>query len=180
MQKWIIIENEYLDYLRSAENRIPNASYGADKIKPFFGVLFEKDGLAYVTQVSHPKERHKKMKSTPDFIKVFFKDNQSNNSADRLACVVNLNYMFPVPKTEYTELKYKKIEEYRTFENDDEKSKYIDLLKRELSEINKLKVDQKAKNLYKRKTEHPEDPISMRCLDFKELEKLAKGYKSNS
>ena len=45
--KWIHVNENYLDYLRNVEKRIPKTDYGTDKYKPFFGVLFEKDGLYY-------------------------------------------------------------------------------------------------------------------------------------
>ena len=37
--KWINVDENYLDYLRSFEKRIPKTDYGSDKYKPFFGVL---------------------------------------------------------------------------------------------------------------------------------------------
>ena len=67
--KWINVDEEYLDYLRSFEKRIPKTDYGSNKYKPFFGILFETDNLYYVTQVSHPQKRHKKLKQQKDFYK---------------------------------------------------------------------------------------------------------------
>ena len=43
--KWINVSEEYLDYLRTTEKRIPKTDYGTDKYKPFFGILFEVDVL---------------------------------------------------------------------------------------------------------------------------------------
>ena len=51
--KWINVKEQYLDYLRTIERRIPRTDYGTDRYKPFFGILFEVGELYYVTQVSH-------------------------------------------------------------------------------------------------------------------------------
>ena len=68
--KWINVNEEYTDYLRTFEPRIPNTNYGDDKYKPFFGVLFEKDEFYYITQVSHPQPRHEHMRQQEDFFKI--------------------------------------------------------------------------------------------------------------
>lgn len=131
VQKWKIINKDYLDYLReNYESRIPRTDYGNDKLKPFFGELMRVGDLAYVTQVSSAKPRHNKIKANIDFQKIIHND--------VLIAVVNLNYMFPVPVSEMTDLEYEKIEEYVDFKNDTAKSKYIDLLKREMKYIKEL------------------------------------------
>lgn len=170
---WVKVDEEYLDYLRKYESRIPYTNYGNDKIKPFFGVLFEKDGLCYVTQVSHPQPRHNKLKQSKDFYKLY-----ENNT--RLIGVVNLNYMFPMPKSILEEMKMAEIGNYRTFVSDSEKSKYIDLLNKELAEIERLELNLRAEELYKNKYLYPEDRVSKRCVDFKQLEELAKFWKCNT
>ena len=169
--KWYFINDDYLNYLKRFESRIPNTNYGSDKLKPFFGSLFEVDNLIYVTQVSHPKERHKLLKNSKDFIKIYNNDN--------LMAVVNLNYMFPVLKEELIHITYKDIDKFRNFSDNREKSKYINLLKKELKEIKNNNIDLKAKSLYIFKYKFPENEISKRCCDFKELEQLAKLYSNN-
>lgn len=165
MQKWKYIDEKYLLKLREVEPRIPLTDYGSDKFKPFFGVLFTVGNLSYVTQVSSPKPRHYSMSNQKDFQKLYKDDN--------LLCVVNLNYMFPVPTNLLIDVKYKEIEKYRTFKNEKEKSKYITLLKDELSLINSMNISIKANNLYYHKINYPNDTISKRCLDFIELENVA-------
>ncbi len=169
--KWINVDENYLNYLRSVENRIPKTDYGSDKYKPFFGVLFETDNLYYVTQVSHPQKRHQKMTQQKDFYKLYDPDNPT-----RLIAVINLNYMFSIPK-EYThDFEKKKIDTYRIFESEMAKSKYIDLWDTELKAINTLKLDEKALFIYNLKYEKPQNKISKRCIDFKNMEELAKSY----
>jgi protein AbiQ len=169
--RWINLNESYLDYLREVEHRIPRTNYGDDRYKPFFGILFEIDELYYVTQVSHPQPRHEKLKQQKDFYKIFDPKHTS-----RLIAVINLNYMFPIPKSETSEFKKSEIDTYRTFKSDKEKSKYIDLLDTELYVINSMDIGTKAKELYNLKYCKPEHIVSKRCIDFKHMEQLAKEY----
>lgn len=169
--EWINVNEKYLDYLRERERRIPKTDYGTDKYKPFFGVLFEVGDLYYVTQVSHPQDRHKNMKQQKDFYKLF-----DPNNHNRLIAVVNLNYMFPIPKQQTSSFIKKNIDTYRTFKSENEKSKYIDLLDTELLVINSMNIGNKAKELYKLKYDKPNDKVSKRCIDFKYMEQLAIKY----
>ena len=176
MLKWITVDEKYLDYLRSnADKRIPRTDYGADKFKPFFGVLFEIGNLYYVTQISHAQPRHAKMKNALDFYKVYIPDNHSQ-SPDKMVAVVNLNYMFPIPKTLTSDLKYADIGMHRTFVSQSEISQYISLLRNEMAAINKMNLETKAKKVYDLKYSQPEHPVSNRCLDFKMLENYAQAY----
>lgn len=169
--EWINVNEKYTDYLRSFEGRIPFTEYGTDKYKPFFGVLFEAEGLYYITQVSHPQKRHHTLSQQKDFYKIYHPKDPK-----RLIAVVNLNYMFPIPKECTFDFEKKDIDSYRTFESEEDKTKYIDLLNIELAEINRLKLPDKAKYLYNLKYEKPENKIAKRCLDYKWLEQLAKQY----
>lgn len=40
--KWIHVNENYLDYLRNVEKRIPKTDYWTDKYKPFFLEFFLK------------------------------------------------------------------------------------------------------------------------------------------
>ena len=173
--KWINVDENYLDYLRTVENRIPRTDYGSDKYKPFFGVLFETDNLYYITQVSHPQKRHQKMTQQKDFYKLYYPNNPT-----RLIAFVNLNNMFPIPKESNYNFEKKEIDAYRTFKSEKEKSKYIHLLDTELKVINTLNLDEKALFVYNLKYEKPDDKVSKRCIDFKNMEKLAKLYSQES
>ena len=176
MQNWMVIEEEYLNYLRSVEKRIPFSNYGEDKYKPFFGKLFSVEGLAYVTQISHPQPRHKYVKNNLDFYKIYIPDSNPL-LPDRFVAVVNLNYMFPIKEELLVPLKYAEIDKHREFSTEIEKSLYIDLLKKELVAINKLPLEKKALSLYNLKKDKPDHPGSLRCIDFQSLEKFARDYK---
>ena len=167
---WLVVDENYLDYLRKVEKRIPRSDYGNDKYKPFFGILFETEEFYYVTQISHPQSRHLKMKANLDFKKVYLPN------SNRLIAVINLNYMFPMPKALYKRLEYKDIEQHRTFMDEIEKSKYIDLLKTELKIINTMNVEKSAIRVYKNKYENPESDLAKRCIEFKKMEELANEY----
>ena len=167
---WLVIPEEYLNYLRNTEKHIPLSDYGKDKYKPFFGALFEVGDLVYVTQISHPQPRHQTMKNNLDFKKVY------HPTDNRLIAVINLNYMFPIPKSLYKILQYKDIELYRTFSNSVEKSKYIDLLKTELSVIASMNLGVAARKIYENKYSNPSSFLAQRCLDYKMLEQMAKDY----
>ena len=173
--KWIIIDEDYLNYLRKIENRIPYSNYGKDKFKPFFGELFTVGELTYVSQISHKQPRHESLKNSLDFYKIFIPDTK-NIGKDRFVAVVNLNYMFPIKRSMIHYLDFSKIDECRSFINNTEKSQYIDLLQKEMLAINKLDLPNKANKLYELKKNYPEDRISSRCLNFLELEKYAKAY----
>ena len=101
--EWLVIDENYLNYLRKIEPHIPYSDYGSNGFKPFFGVLFETSNFYYVTQISHPQKRHLTMKNNVDFKKIFFP------GSNKLLAVINLNYMFPIPKSEKRPLYYKDI-----------------------------------------------------------------------
>ncbi|SHJ88036.1 protein AbiQ [Hathewaya proteolytica DSM 3090] len=166
--KWYTVEENFLNWLRSYECRIPNTDYGQDKLKPFFGALFETDTLVYISQVSHAKQRHNNIKENMDFIKLY--------DDKKLLAVVNLNYMFPVLKSKLVEIKYNNIKNLRTFKNEKECSNYIVLLKKEMKELNKKDIGEKAKKLYDLKNNYPDNDISKRCFDFKGMERKCQNY----
>ena len=84
--------------------------------------------------------------------------------------------MFPVPDSELKDMQYKDIDQYVSFSTSDEKSKYIQLLRYELSEINTFDLERDSVDLYNRKYEKPNDAVSLRCFDFKGLEVGAKKW----
>lgn len=169
---WVVVEEAYLDYLRKIDNRIPFSNYGPDKLKPFFGYLFEvENDIVYLAQVSHPQDKHLLKKEDYSFKKLL------HPKSNQLIAVINLNYMFPIKKRDAVNLEYKNIQQYRNFNSPVEMSKYIDLLSLELKIINSMNICDSAKKLYKIKNSYPESRISKVCIDFKKLEKFVDGYK---
>ncbi len=169
--KWLIVEQDYLEYLReNGDHRIPLSNYGNDKYKPFFGSLFQSNDCYYVTQVSHPQRKHYTLKDSSDFKRIFVPD------SNKLLAVVNLNYMFPIPKELYKELDYREIDKYKDFKNDDDRNKYIDLLNRELDEINNMDLCHSSLIVYENKYNNPDSRLAQRSLNYRQLEKLALKY----
>ena len=165
---WCTIDKDYISFLKKYDSRIPNIDYGNNGYKPFFSPLFEKDGLVYVTQISSTKPRHLKMKESIDFVKIFNKTNKN------LISVINLNYMFPVPKSEIIEVKYKNIDNFRTFSSLDEKNKYINLLKYEMKVINNKNIQAQALKVYN--SVNTDSFLKNRSLPFLLLEEKATEY----
>lgn len=176
---WCQIDKKYLDYLRQYENRIPYSDYGLKHYKPFFHSLFKLDnGLEYVAQLNHAQRRHRKMRDMPDFKRVFIPVRRKNGEETKhLAAVLNLNYMFPVPSELLRNVYPSNIDKVRSFTDEKEKSKYIDLLNKEMIELNNMKLERKAKKLYSLKNDYPDNVISKRCFDYKSLELVALNYK---
>ena len=170
--KWKIVDEKYLDYLRNNfDKRIPYSNYGDDKYKPFFGELFRVNDVSYLTQVSSPKQRHKQMKNALDFIKIYDLKNPN-----RILGVVNLNYMFPCKTSKLIDLDYKYIDLYRSFQNSSQRSRYINLLKKEMQYIRTANIEAKAEYLYQYVNQNPDSYVSKRCLNFKQLEMACCSY----
>lgn len=170
--EFYVINEEYLNYLRSNEKRIPITDYGMDKYKPIFGVLFKEDGLSYVANLSSHKDKHDKRKANIDFIKVY------DNS--KVISVINLNYMFPVLDCYMTKLDYKSFYHQQIISGKDpiDANKYIGFLKKQENKITKMqeKICSNALKVYHLKYSFPDNDISKRCLDFKKLNELAHNY----
>jgi len=172
---WIIPQETYLNYLRSRyESRIPFSDYGKNKLKPFFGTLFTVDELVYIAQISHPQSRHAAIKGNIDFMKI------RNPSDGRLLGVINLNFMLPIHESLYEELVYKNIEKHREFKSEYEKSKYINLLKKELAVMNTLPICKNALRLNEIKVKYPESPLAKRSFNFKDLESACRLFIKNT
>lgn len=92
--------------------------------------------------------------------------------------MVNLNYMFPIPKSEISEFRMSDLNTYRDFVSRNEQGKYSHLLNKELSYINSIDIATKAQNLYNLKYSRPEHIVSQRCIDFKKMEALALQFKN--
>ncbi|MCM1556041.1 MAG: type III toxin-antitoxin system ToxN/AbiQ family toxin [Anaeroplasma bactoclasticum] len=171
--KWCTINEDYLDYLKSIETRIPNYSYHQTRSdrtekklhKPFFYSLYDTGDYCYVGQVNHYRpDKHDRLREMQDFKKIY------DATTNRPLCVVNLNYIFPVPKTELTELNYSDIDQVRDFDNLTEKSTYIDLLRKELAGINNKNLVPDVLNLFNLKKNRPDHIVARRCFDYELLE----------
>lgn len=170
---WIMIKPEYLDYLKKVDARIPNYNYGEKHFKPFYGVLFEKDDLCYVSQVNHYNpEKHDHIPTSIDFQKIY--DFEYN----KMISTTNLNYMFPVPKDQFVRLNYHNLGNYIQYDTKKMQYNQVNLLKKILAGLNHTNLSKRAIALREKKIQFPNNKISKRCLSFIDLEKAAKQYKN--
>ena len=110
------------------------------------------------------KEHYAKMEEFDSFIKIY-----DHEYGKDISCV-NLSRMFPVPANEMIEVKYKNIDLFRSFEDDNEKSHFLHFLKKQMKEIEKLDIPAKAENIYQQKLYGEPTLESKRCFDYRRLE----------
>lgn len=170
--KWYVVDNQYVGYLKSFDDKVENINYN-ERLKPYIGIVITINKIDYYVPITSVKEKHYKMNEDMDFIKIM--------ENDRILGVLNLNNMIPIDKANVKLLDYKEIDKYRNFKNDKEKSLYISLLSFELDLINDKidKIKSNAVKLYNEKSSRPNSKISKRCCDFKLLEEKCKEYEKN-
>ena len=166
-----MINHDYLDYLKEHETRIPNYDYGEEHIKPFYGVLMEKNNLCYVTTINHFKEKYIGMNSSIDFQKIY------DFQYGEMIAAAHLNYMFPVPKDQFKRLDYRNLNQYVKFKDYKAEYNQITLMKKILLGLNHSNLQKRAEIIYDHKYQHPNTALAKRSFDFKELEDLAINYK---
>ena len=168
--RWYIVKKDYVNYLQKYDNKVANIDYKV-KLKPYIGIIVNINNFNYYVPISSVKEKHYSIKEDMDFIKI--------SQKNKILGVLNLNNMIPILDEDISILKYKEIEKYRNFNSEKEKKLYISLLNFELKLINKMigKIRKSALKLYKEKQNNPNSVISMRCCDFKLLEKMCVLYK---
>lgn len=170
--RWYVIDKDYVNYLHSIDNKVEFIDY-KDKLKPYFGIIYKINGFNYYLPVSSAKEKHKTMKNNLDFLKLIDKDG-------KIIAVLNINNMIPVPSQFISDLNYKDIDQYRTFENEFDKKIYIDLLRKELDIINSMpdKIKKNANLLYEFCKQYPNNKLTQRCCNFRLLQEKAIEYAS--
>lgn len=146
------IENAYIDYLVPfAPHLFHNKKPNQQNERKYIGVILTVNGMDYFAPLSSFKEKHRTMKNNIDFLKI-------GNYA-----VINLNNMFPVPKSQcvYVDIAKEKNPAYKS------------LLSAEYRLISAMeeKIRKNAKSLYDYKMKNGNaTPLAKRCNDFKMLE----------
>ena len=153
---------EYVNFLSQFEPLLfHNKASNQTNERKYIGVVLCVNGFQYFAPLSSHKPKHDRMQNGIDFIKI------------KQYAVINLNNMFPVPKTEYKNVDFSKVSDY----------KYKSLL---LSEYRYIKAIEKkimtnAKIVYKHKTNTAnKTSLSQRCNDFLILEKACMDYISKN
>lgn len=159
------IEEKYLDFLRSVEEKIMlgKSSYNNNR-KFAVGVVLNIGGINYYAPLSSVKQhqlnengdnlnKQYKQRCFPIIIK--------RNKQDKIVSLLRLDFMFPVPENLLKELNFNEIqdEKYRTFIRLE--YQYIKRKKQEILE--------KALELYE-KAINPQHFLHNKCCDFKLLE----------
>ena len=96
-----------------------------------------------------------------------------------LYAVLNINNMIPVPDQCIVQLKYNKVQEFRKFSNEKQKTDYIYLLKKEkdLIDMDPDIIQRKALKLYEMCLRIPDSSLTKRYCKFNLLEQKSKQYK---
>lgn len=167
MQGFIIVQVDYkyCNYLRNFDERVPFNS-GVKRNRPFIGVLFQVNDIEYFTPLSSPKEKHKKMKNTIDFIKI---DNGNLGA-------INFNNMIPIKKECYEEINL------MAKTKNEAENKYYHMLYLQLIWLNRnyIRVTKKAHNLYYfYKANKLKENVSKRCCNFSLLEEKCHEYQKS-
>ena len=90
--KLYYIQNNYIEYLRNYDNRIP---YNKNLTRPYIGIVYTYKEINYFAPLSSPKTKHKRIKDNAVDV---FKLDKGNLG------VININNMIPVPKEVLTEV----------------------------------------------------------------------------
>ena len=112
------INNDYLNYLRAFDDRIPYNKIGG---RPFVGIVLRINDTVYFAPMHSPKPKYLSMRPNLDFFKL----------ADGKLGIINLNNMIPVPSDQVTPIIFAEIED----------EKYRALLIRQYSIIDRNKKE---------------------------------------
>lgn len=156
------LNSDYCDFLRKYDNKVPY-NYGNKELRPFVGVLFKVNEFMYFAPLSSPKEKHLKIKSKIDFLKI---------NGGKLGAI-NFNNMLPVTNNNIIKIN---LEKNCTTKSEE---KYLKLLKEQLYWLNRNcdKLYNKSQKLYNKFLNNTlESNIKMRCCNFKLLEEKCKEY----
>ena len=160
--KIVRVNSEYCDFLRNYDNKVAYNKFEKE-LRPFIGILFQIGTCEYFAPLSSPKEKHKIMKNTIDFLKI------KNGELG----AVNFNNMIPVTKENYILVDLRK--ETVTLAE----LKYQRLLRDQLSWLNSnyIQVKNKSFKLYNMYNSG-KLPINIknRCCNFKLLEEKCLEY----
>lgn len=164
-----LIDMKYVRNLHAADDRVSSVSPQIGKQhRIYVGLVILCNGRKYLIPLSHPVEKHKKMKPRADFDKIYDKHG-------KLIGVLNYNLMIPVEDMQLQKVNLK------IFPTDSgAEAHYKNLC---IDEINWCRKNQeniinKAKVLYDLCSNESGYKGKSRCLDFKKLEVICDRYNS--
>lgn len=161
------IDMKYIRNLHNVDDRVSSVSPQIGKQhRIYVGIVVLCNGRKYLIPLSHPVEKHKKMKSRADFDKIY-------DRKGKLIGVLNYNLMIPVEDTQLRKVELKP-DKRDTIVEQHYKQLCIDELTwcRKNEEV----IVNKANVLYNMCTTAIEYKGRTRCLDFKKLELICDKY----
>lgn len=163
------IDIKYIRTLHNADNRVSSVSPQIGKQhRIYVGLVIICNNRKYLIPLSHPVEKHIKMRPCADFDKIV-------NKQGKLLGVLNYNLMIPVTEKQLIPLSLK------TYPTDSPSEKHYKQLC--IDEINWCRkhsdiIINKAHCLYKLCTTKTNYKGKTRCLDFRKLELACDKYNS--
>ena len=152
------VDMEYYNYLHYYESKIPYIE-NEKQNRPFIGIVLNVNGKNFFAPFTSPIKKHTLMKDMQDFLKI---DNGKLGG-------INLNNMMPIPRSCLIEIKISDI--------DDIKYKYMLKSQMKWIEINRLRINNRARNLYYLiLNNHATFELMERCCNFRLLEKKCDDY----
>ncbi len=165
-----LIDMKYVRNLHNADNRVSSVSPQIGKQhRIYVGVIVMLNNRKYLIPLSHPVEKHKKMKPRADFDKI-------TDRKGKLIGVLNYNLMIPVEDAQIQKVILKENRDDTTAEKH-----YKQLCIDELTwcRKNQENIVNKAKVLYDLCEKDSKYKGKVRCLDFKKLEQVCDRYNTN-
>ena len=166
---WYSIKDDYIDYIKQADNLVPNVSYGSNKTKCFLGIIVINNNFNYFIPLTSYKEKFKKIREGADFYKL-------KDQAGKVYAALNINNMIPVPDNMYELINKNNLYLFRDFKNYNEQRQYWDLLKKELKLIDENEVQKRAAKLRSIFETAQNKKLISRCCNFKLLEERCLEY----
>lgn len=163
------IDMKYVRNLHNADDRVSSVSPQIGKQhRMYLGIVVLCNGRKYLIPLSHPVEKHKKMKPRADFDKIYDK-------RGKLLGVLNFNLMIPIEDAQL-----KKVD-LKIRESDCPQEKYYKQLC--IDELNWCRKNEeiivnKANNLYELCKPESNYKGKSRSLDFEKLEMICDKYNS--
>lgn len=150
---------DYIKYLH--DNYDSRVQYNENQTKeynenrPYVGVLLNVNGMPYFAPLEHPRPQHQTLKSNPHIIKI--KDGKYG--------IIGLNNMIPVHTSQLI-----------AFDINKDPNRTILLTQFIFCQDNRKHLEERAANIYTRRTERPNSFEEKVYCDFKKLEDGLKEY----
>ncbi len=163
------IDMKYIRNLHNADDRVSSVSPQIGKQnRVYIGIVVMCHNRKYVIPLSHPVEKHKRMRSRADFDKIIDKKG-------KIIGVINYNLMIPVEESQIQRA------DLVINRNDSPGERhYKNLCRDELHWCRKHQEDivNKANVLYDLCTSDKAYKGKLRCLDYKKMESICDRYNS--